>query len=415
MSSLHIALFNRAFYPEISATGQLLTELAQGLVRDHRCRVTVVAGMPQAPFQESWIQSPGWWLIHSEEWNGITIWRARGTAWDKGRFWRRLTNYLTYFGSACLAAFKLDRPDVIIALTDPPIIGLAGLLASRRFRCPLVISYRDLFPEVAHLLEKPPGKFVEWVLNAVNRFLNKEADRLIALGEAMRDRLIQKKKANPEKIIIIPDWADICAIRPEPKRNSFSQTHGLAERFVVMHSGNIGTSQNLDVLIDAADALRPFQDILFVLVGDGVRKSSLQEYANLLGLTNVLFLPYQPKEMLSAIFASADCFYVSLKPGLAGYITPSKLYGILAAGRPYIAAVEESCEVFRITRKYNCGLLAQPGNSSDITEKIRKFYDDPELVRELGANARKGSEEFDRAKGVSAYFRLCRELTSAGT
>ncbi len=410
MRPLHIAFFNRAFYPEVSATGQLLTELAQGLVKEHGCRVSVVAGFPQGQTHGVWIPPKGRRLVLSESLGQISILRARGTTWSKRTFVGRVMNYLTYFSSACLAGLQLERPDLVIALTDPPVIGLAGLLAARRFRCPLVISYRDLFPEVARLLDNFQNPLVEQVLHRVNRILIRSSVRIIALGEAMRARLIEEKKADPQKVVVIPDWADGDLIVPGPKRNPFSLTHGLADRFVVMHSGNMGVSQNLEVLLRATMELRDLADLTVVFMGDGVRKASLQEQATARGLKNVMFLPYQPKENLTEAFASADCFVISLKPGLAGYIMPSKLYGILAAGRPYVAAVDDDCDVAGITHRYRCGLLAPPGNPERLAQQVRILYQDRSLVRQLGENARQAFGAFDRAKGVRSYFNLCLEL-----
>ena len=164
------------------------------------------------------------------------------------------------------------------------------------------------------------------------------------------------------------------------------------------------------VVVEAMRELRDLPYLMFLIVGDGVQKEALQKQVLGAGLQNVRFLSYQPRETLAQSYATADCFIVSLKPGLAGYITPSKLYGILAAGRPYVAAVEPSCDVARVTQKYRCGLLARPEDPSDIAEKIRRFYADPNLARELGANARKASEDFSQTKGVLEYLRLCQEL-----
>ena len=133
-----------------------------------------------------------------------------------------------------------------------------------------------------------------------------------------------------------------------------------------MHSGNVGLSQNLDTLVDAAARLSRYPDLAVVVVGDGAKRPALEARARAQNLTNVRFLPYQPKSRLHESFATADVFVVSLKAGLAGYIVPSKLYGILAAGRPYVAAVEEDSEVATITRKYGCGLLAEPGDPDDL-------------------------------------------------
>ncbi len=411
MKSLHIAFFNRAFSPEVSATGQLLTELARGLVEDHGARVSVVTGIPLGVIHGSWSPPHGWCLIGQERWKGISILRARGTSFSKRTLVGRMVNYLTYFGSACWAGLKLKHPDVVIALTDPPIIGLAALMAARRFRAKLVISYRDLFPEAARLLEVLRSPFIEKALRSINQILIRHADALVALGETMRRRLIEEKGAPASRVSVIPDWADCSAIRPVDKRNPFSLAHDLADCFVVMHAGNLGLSQNLDTLLAAADHLRDLPDLKVVLVGDGVRKASLQDQAKQRGLTQVQFLPYSPKEDLSNTFSAADCFIISLKPGLAGYIMPSKLYGILAAGRPYVAAVDDECDVARLTHEHQCGLVAKPGDPADLAEKIRLLYNDRSLLQRLGTNARDAASAFDRPKGVKAYWDLCCSLT----
>ena len=153
-----------------------------------------------------------------------------------------------------------------------------------------------------------------------------------------------------------------------------------------MHSGNLGLSQGLETIVQTAARLRAFPNIQLVFIGDGVKKPLLEDQVRAMGLHNVRFLPYQPKESLSDSFAAADVHVVSLKRGLAGYIVPSKLYGILAAGRPYVAAVEEACEVTAITKKYDCSLLAEPGDPEDLAEKILTLYHDRALARRLGVN-----------------------------
>ena len=173
-----------------------------------------------------------------------------------------------------------------------------------------------------------------------------------------------------------------------------------------MHSGNIGLSQSLETLVHAAARLREYPDLQVVFVGEGIKKAGLIDLAHTLGLDNVRFLPYQPVEKLKESFAAADVFVVSLKVGMAGYIVPSKLYGILAAGRPYVAAVEDASEVTGITRKHDCGLLASPGDPGDLAEKILVLYRDRARVRQLGANARAAALEFDRPRQIQKYHEL---------
>lgn len=408
---LHIAFFNRSFYPDTSATGQLLTELCQGLVAEHGCRVSVVAGAPLSGATSPTETRRGL-LLTRERYGGIEILRARGTRFPKTRFIGRFSNYITYFLSACYAGLRLDRPDVVMALTDPPIIGLAAYLASRRFGVPFVMSYRDIFPEVARLLEDFQSHTVERVLQAVNRFLVVHTDRNVALGETMRRRLIEGKGAPPDTTVVIADWADCTEIVPAPRDNAFSVDHGLTGKFVVMHSGNIGLSQGLETVIHAAARLEDILDLEFVFVGDGVKKPGLVALARELGLTNVRFLPYQPKEGLTESFASANVFMVSLKEGLAGYIVPSKIYGILAAGRPYVAAVEEESEITLLTKRFECGLVAEPGKPDDLADKILKLYRDRALAERLGANARQAALRFDRRALVSEYAKLFADVVT---
>jgi len=408
--SLHLAFFNRSFYPDTAATGQLLTELCEGLVREHSCRVSVVAGVPLLPAAGNGAGRATGQILNREQYGEIEVLRARGTRFSKRHFLGRFSNYVSYFLSACYAGLRLDRPDVVVALTDPPIVGLAAYLASRRFGVPFVMNYRDIFPEVARLLEDFQSETVNRVLHGVNRFLIRKADRVVALGETMRRRLIEGKGADPAKTLVIPDWADCAEIVPKSKQNPFSLAHGLADKFVVMHSGNIGLSQGLEALVEAAAWLRDFPDIQVVYVGDGVKRPALEARARALGLPNIRFLPYQPKERLAESFASADVFVVSLKRGLAGYIVPSKLYGILAAGRPYVAAVEGECEVTAITRKYDCGLLVEPEDPEDLARKILTLYHDRPRARRLGVNARQAALTFDRPHQVRAYYTLFRGL-----
>ncbi len=352
---MRVCFFNRSYWPDTGSTGQLLTELAEDLVGRHGCEVQVVAGYPL----EGTSRGSLWPLVKRERQNGVQIIRAAGTRLSPRRFLGRASNYLTYFLSACYAALRVGRPDLVVALTDPPVIGLAAWWCSWRTGARFVFVSEDVFPEVARLLDDFHSDRVNRVLDRINRRLLCRADRIVALGETMRDRLVGKG-ADPGKIAIIHNWADCTAIVPESKQNPFAVEHGLADRFVVMHSGNVGQGQGLDTLIDAAARLARYPEILIAIVGTGTRRETLESRARALGLSNIRFLDYQPRSMLRWSFASADVFLVSLRAGLAGYIVPSKLYGILAAGRPYIAAVDDTSEVASVTRRHACGILVEP-------------------------------------------------------
>ncbi len=409
---MNVCFFNRSYWPDQAATGQLLTELAQDLVAEYGCNVSVVAGRALHARERS---SSAFWPVTREMHEGVRILRANGTRFGARKFIGRAANYLTYFGSALAASRLLGPQDIVVSLTDPPILGLAALSAARRAGARFVFLCEDIFPEVASLLEDFHNETVNRTLDRINRRLIREADAIVALGDRMKRRLVEEKGARAERVHVIHNWADCAAITPGPKDNAFARSHGFEDKFVLMHSGNVGLSQNLDLLIDAADRLRSRERLVIAIVGDGARRGALQAMASARGLTNVRFLPYQPKELLHESFAAADAFVVSLKPGLEGYIVPSKLYGILAAGRPFVAAVDPSCEAATIATEHACGIVAPPGDSAALASAIAALCDDPEGARRMGENARRASWCYDRRVAVRAYHDLFAGLGRAAS
>jgi colanic acid biosynthesis glycosyl transferase WcaI len=317
---------------------------------------------------------------------------------------------VTYFASACLASLRIPRPDVVVALTDPPIIGLTALMTAKRTGARFVFLCQDVFPEVGALLEDFHNEAVNRTLDTINRLLLRRADAVVAVGETMKRRLVEGKGADPAKVTVIHNWADCSALVPVPRDNAFARAHGLHDRFVVMHAGNIGLSQNLDVAIDAAERLRGHDEIRFVFVGDGARRAALEARVRERGLANVVFLPYQPRDRMPLSYGSADVFLVSLKPGLAGYIVPSKVYGILAAGRPYVAAIEGASEVAEIARQYRCGVVVAPGDADALAASLLEFAHDRDRVAGMGHRAREAGLMFDRERQTSAYASLLHRL-----
>jgi glycosyltransferase involved in cell wall biosynthesis len=411
---MHICFFNRSYWPDTAATGQLLTELAEDLVARFGCRVSVVCGVSAGDPRSGRSRGVRCRLapVRRERHNGVEIFRAAGTTKPTERFAGRASNYLTYFASACAAALIVPAADVVVALTDPPIVGLAGLALARRSRAKFVFLCEDVFPEVASLLEDFRNDAVNRTLERLSRFIVAKADRVVALGERMRERLVADRAADREKISVIHNWADCSAIVPGERRNRFSQLHGLADKFVVMHSGNVGMSQNLETLVQAADRLGAYADIVIVIVGHGARIGAIHDMVRARRLANVRFLPQQPKEQLAEVFASADVFVVGLKKGIEGYIVPSKTYGILAAGRPSIVAVDASSEPAAIVREHDCGLIVDPGDADILAERILMLYHDRARLARMAANARRAALEFDRPRQVAAYYQVFSQLAA---
>jgi glycosyltransferase involved in cell wall biosynthesis len=376
----------------------LLTELAEDLVAVHGMEVTVVTGFPLS----------GEALPSRETRNGVRVVRARGTTMSPRRFIGRATNYVTYFLSAFWVALRMPRQDVTIALTDPPIIGIAALAA--RPRRGMIYLCQDIFPEVASLLQDFHSTAINNLLERVNRLLVSRAARVIALGDTMASRLVSGKGAEPGKVTVIHNWADTHAIVPSAKANPFALAHGLADRFVVLHAGNIGLSQNLDVVIDAAQLLSERRDIVLLFIGDGQRRPALEAAVRDRRLNNVRFLPFQPRDQLRWTYAASDVCLVSLKPGLSGYIVPSKLYPILAAGRPYIAAVERDTEAAALTERHRCGIVVTPGDAHALAAAITGLADRAHDRSAMAERSRIAAELFSRERQVAAHAQVIEEV-----
>jgi glycosyltransferase involved in cell wall biosynthesis len=397
---IKVCYFNRCYWPDRTATGQLLTELAEDLSALHDMDVTVVTGYPAAS------DAPA--LLASDTRNGVRILRARGTTFSQRSFAGRAANYITYFLSALLIALRLPRQDVTVALTDPPIIGLAALAV--RPRGGMIFFCQDIFPEVAGLLEDFRSPLLNAVLERLNRYLTRRATRIVALGDTMAARLVSGKGASLAKITVIHNWADTAAIVPSAKSNPFSIAHGLADKFVVLHAGNIGLAQDLEMVIDAAERLKDRTDIVFLFIGEGSRKAALEAKVQERALTNVRFLPFQPRDQLRWTYATSDVCLVSLKSGLAGYIVPSKLYPILAAGRPYVAAVDAIAEVAALTVRHRCGVVVPPGNAVELADQILRLSGHSRERESMGARARVAAELFARERQVAAHAQILEEL-----
>jgi len=390
-----VLFLNRSFWPDREATGQFLTELCDDLSADHE--VTIVAG-PSYHTEDG--NSAGFRLWSRKRHGKVTVIRTRGTRFSKSNLAGRLVNLGTYYLLAAIVAFRLPRPDVIVAETDPPLLGALAAVLKRRWRCRLIYNVRDLYPDIAEVTGGVHSPFLLELLRRGNDYAYERADLIVTLGHDMARRIVDKGVPT-DKVVVVPDWVDCGRIRPlegNPLRRSFGG------KFVVMYSGNIGLSQQLEAVLEAADRLRDDDRILFALIGEGARKKWLEERARAMGLTNVTFMPYQPLEDLAASLSAADLHLIPLAPGAAGCLVPSKIYGILAAGRPFIAMMEDNAEVAQIAREDAVGFVVRPGDVDALVGAIREAVDTPEHLKQMGARARRLAElRFDRIKVTSMF------------
>jgi colanic acid biosynthesis glycosyl transferase WcaI len=404
---VRILVLNQYFHPDRSATGQLLTELCEDLARHHE--VWVVCGRPSYN-PESGVPSRG--FVSRERHRDVRVARVWSTSFDRSAMTGRLTNYASYVASSLVGATALPRPDIVVGLTDPPPIGLVAALLAKLRDVPFVLVTKDVFPEVAVRLGMLNNAAVIRALRMGARTLFRAATRVIVIGDDMRRRLRAAGVPN-RKIELIHDWADGDLVRPLWGGSPLRARLGWEKRFVVMHSGNVGLSQDLETMIAAAGRLRAQEDVLFAIVGDGAAKEGLLREVRRRGLANIRFLPYQPKEALSDSLGAADVHLVGLRRGLAGYIVPSKVYGIMAAGRPFIAAVEEWSEPAIFAREHGCGVRTEPGDPEGLAQAILEMRDAPR--DEMGKRGREAFERlYDRPIATEAYRDLLERVAEAG-
>ena len=396
---MRILFLNQYFPPDATNTAYLLGQLCEDLARDHE--VLVLAGRPSYNPEASTFRPAGVQVRHT--WS---------TSFSRAGMAGRLLNYATYLVSALLTASRVPKPDAVVALTDPPVIGVIGLMAARRHHVPFVQVYMDIYPDVGVALKRADNPLLVWAWRRLNRAVRSGAAGVVAIGRDMREKL-QREGVDPAKIALIPNWADEPVVGPE-RAAQVRAAMGWTDRFVVMHAGNAGLAQNLDVLLDAAQRLRDHLDILVAIVGDGAARQRLEQRARVLDLPNVAFVPHVPKPEAESLVAAADLHVISLAPGLRGCVVPSKLYGILAAGKPFIAAVEPRSEIAILVAETRCGVVVNPGDAGGLANAILRVHEHPDP--HMGEAGRRAYQtEYQRDRATRAYADLLVGLTSSAS
>jgi len=395
-----LLVLNQYYWPGVEATAQLLTELCEALAED--LDVKVVTG--QLHGQE---EQP-----HRSVRNGVEIVRVTSTSFERSKLFARASNYATYLTSALFGGLRGRRPDVVLCMTDPPIVANIALLVARRFRVPLVVISQDVFPEIAVQLKRLENPVVMSLLRGLVGLYLRRADRIVAIGDTMRERL-EEKGAPADRLLVIPNWIDTARLGPLDKSNHWSRSWGVDEKFVVMHSGNVGHAQDLDSLIRAGTFLRDLDDLRIMIIGMGARHAELVALAALHEVDQVQFLYYQSREVLPQSLSAADVHVVGLAAGLAGYVVPSRLYGILAVGKPVIVAADPESETAQLVTAVGCGIVVPPGRPELLARAIRDAHDGKYDLEAMGARGREWVErEGDRTVAVRRYRDLLLGLAS---
>ena len=343
--------------------------------------------------------------------NRVEIVRVHSAAFDRRHLALRGLNYLSYFGLAARAGLTLPRPDVVLCLSDPPFISSVGAAVAHRHRVPLVVVTHDVFPEIAVELGRLKNPLLVLALDRAVRFGLRRAERVVAIGETMRTRLVSKG-VRRDRIRVIPNWTDTAALSPQPHDNEWARERDLVDRFVVMHSGNVGYAQDLDSLVHAATFLRDLDRLRVVVIGSGARHAELVALAEQLDV-DILFLPYQPRERLAESLSAADLHVVGLARGLSGFVVPSRMYGVLSVGRPVVVAADADSETAQIVQQTGCGIVVPPGRPELLAKAIRSAYEGEHDLSEMGSRAREYAlAEADRSVAIGRYRQLLDELWS---
>ncbi|MEK7765807.1 MAG: glycosyltransferase family 4 protein, partial [bacterium] len=361
---MQILLINRFFWPDEHGTARHATDLAEDLVAAGHA-VTVAASNTAGG-------DPGRFFPPRDSHRGIAIHRVGTARFDRQRLMGWALNALSFYPGALWRILRLPRHGVTLIMSDPPMIFALGPLVRWMKRTRFVYWSMDLYPDVAveaGVLRR--GSLVARFFEAVSRWALRRADRVIAIGEVMRERLLAKGVA-PERVVVCHNWTDPERVRPVPNaENTFAREHGLAGRFVVLYAGNMGLSHEFATMLEAARDLERSSDALFLLIGGGKQTAGVRESAGQLG--NVRMLPYQPEDRLAEALSAAAVHVVTLKPGMEGTLLPSKLYSSLAAARPVVFVGPEHSEPAQIVARGGCGIRVAPGDAAGFAAAVERL------------------------------------------
>jgi glycosyltransferase involved in cell wall biosynthesis len=405
-----LTVLTEYFHPEEASTARLLTDLATGLSDEFD--VDVLTGRPDYHPADRRRSVP-----RESRHEGVDVRRVRSTRFDKDRLPLRVVNWLTFLLAATARLLGGSR-DAVLVVSNPPVLPFAAWVEKRVRGTPYVYLVHDRYPAfpVALGLVDADG-IVARLWRRGTRTLYRDADRVVVLGETMRERVIEEMagdpRFDPESVVVVHNWADPAFVRPKPKAESeVAREHGTVDPFTLVYSGNVGRFHELETAVDAVARLEgEGRAVRFLVVGAGARKAELERYVRREGIETVEFLPFQPAERVPETLTAGDATLVGVRPEVAGACVSSKLYSSLAAGRPVLATVGTDDDVRRIVESCDCGAWVEPGDDERAAAVLRSWMDDPDLASRLGSNARHCLEErFTRERAVAAYRDLLRSV-----
>jgi colanic acid biosynthesis glycosyl transferase WcaI len=388
-SVVRVLLLNLYYPPDTSATAKMAKTVVTALAAKHQ--VTILCGRPSYDPTERF----NWHLYQNEEAGSVRVIRVGSTDYPRVQMKKRIFNYLSYVLLAVPRAFFLPC-DVILAMTDPPFEGIVGAFVALVRNKPYVYNIRDMYPDMAvggSIVE--PGLLAR-IWEKLHRWALRRATTVVVLGKDMRNRILAKG-VNPASVVVVRDGAEIAAGTKTETPLDESVVRAIRDgfKFVLVHAGNLGFYGAWDTLVEGARQLAD-EGVGLVFVGDGASRERLQ--SSNVAASNVRFLPFFPASKIPSVLAAADAHVITVKRGLEGVVVPSKMYGILAAGKPIVAFAPAECDVVSIGNQMGFSVSADPDLPSELAERIRELLVNPERVRKLGESAAAVAPEYEQGR-----------------
>ncbi len=377
MRAIRFAFVNQYAFPDEAATAQLLADLV-GACREAGAECLVVCSGRS-------YSNPSRRYSGEEVIDGIRYSRSAATGFGRSHSLGRVADYATFLTGALWRLLSGPRPDAIVGMSTPPILGAMAVLAARFRGCRSAYWAMDVYPDLAFALGviRPAG-LAGRAFGALSRWTLREADLVIALGDTMAGRLRDLGGGN---VVAVHNWGDGHAIRPMPAdSSSWRRARGWDRRLSVVYSGNMGMAHEFETLLDAAEQLG--SEARFAFVGGGPRRVEVEEGAARRRLSNVEFHAAVQREDLGDLLVAGDLHVVTLRPEMPGLLVPSKLYGILAAGRPVVYVGPAEGEAYEVVSRSGCGTCLANGDATGLSETLRRYGSDPDRRVEEGRRAR---------------------------
>jgi colanic acid biosynthesis glycosyl transferase WcaI len=402
---MNVLLITPHYPPEIRSVSVLMSQLAEDLAASGHT-VTVVAPYPPSSMDEAAASAPA----AEEQRAGVRVIRVAVLPFVKVARAVRAVTHLTLAASAVSGGLRAGRQDAVIVYSPPLPLALAAEIVARRWGASLIVNVQDIYPQALIDLGLARNAVVLSVLRWLERRAYHHATALVVHSEGNR-RLLLARGVDPAKVIVIPNWVDT-RVAATAGPNPYRADLGLGDRFVVLFAGVMGYAQDMSVIVEAATLLRDDPRVVFVLAGDGVRRGETEALVTSRGLDHVRFIPLQPIERYPLLVDAADCCLVTLDASVATPVVPSKIGGILAQGRPIVAALPRG-DARQLVEQSGGGLCVEPGDAAALAQAIRRLAADPASRRTMSeAGRRYADAHLSRTAATGAYGTLLGRLRS---